>query len=47
LDYDKNDSNNEDIVKNINEMLTEDLIKKTLDKNEIILPFKSSKLQLW
>ncbi|CAH1725534.1 SET and MYND domain-containing protein 4-like [Aphis gossypii] len=46
LDYDKNDSNNKDIVKNINEMLTEDLIKKTLDKNEITLPFKSSKLQL-
>lgn len=47
LDYDKNDSNNVDIVKNTDEMLTEDLIKKTLDKNEITLPFKSSKLQLW
>jgi len=47
LDYDKNDSNNVDIVHNDNEMLTEDLIKKTLDKNEITLPFKSSKLELW
>jgi hypothetical protein len=47
LDYDKNDSNNVNIVENVNEMLTEDLIKKTLDKNKITLPFKSSKLQLW
>lgn len=28
-------------------MLTEDLIKKLLEKNEITLPFKSPKLKLW
>lgn len=27
--------------------LTEDLIKKTLEKNNVNLPFKSSKLKLW
>lgn len=28
-------------------ILTEDLIKKTLEKNNIILPFKSPKMKLW
>lgn len=27
--------------------LTEDLIKKTLEKNKITLPYKSPKLKLW
>jgi len=40
------------IVKNSIEFIqptmhTEDLIKKTLEKNKIILPFKSPKLKLW
>lgn len=40
-------SNNADIVKNANETLTEDLIKKKLRTNKIFLPFKSPKLKLW
>jgi len=51
-DYDKHDPTNTGTVKNSIEfiqptMLTEDLIKKTLETNKIILPFKSPKLKLW
>jgi len=50
-DYKKNDSV-ADTIKNATEViqptiLTDDLIKTTLEKNKIILPFKSPKLNIW
>lgn len=49
----KNDSLIEETVKDIDEniksklILTEDNIKKYLEINKIILPFKSPKIKLW
>ncbi|XP_060860952.1 SET and MYND domain-containing protein 4-like isoform X1 [Metopolophium dirhodum] len=45
-DCDNSNSNDEDIVKNADETLTEDLIKKKLDTNKITLPFRSPKIEL-
>lgn len=51
-DHKENNSIKVDTTEDVDEinqpaMLTEDIIKNSLEKNDITLPFQSSKLKLW